>query len=169
MSFVFLIRATNNLVIFIYRSSMGSLLILSWLIWTYTVKRDVWSGPTLRTAGRQKNVIQSKTANCLSSKLSYSSVGSGLTDLMKMNSNSVSFVALCTALNGSLNFYTPWPNFARRGMTGNWQPWGVILFWQARTGFYNFPQRITFISRWISILCCSMVVLELLILFSTKA
>jgi len=169
MSFVPLIRATNNFVIFIYRSSLGSLLILSWLICTWTVRRDAWPGPTLSTAGRQKNVMQSNTLNYLSSKLSLYSVASGLTDLIKMNSNSVSLVAVCTALNGSLNFWTPCPSLATIGITGMSLPLGVIDFWHERTGFNNFPQRITLISRTISMLCSSMVVLALPILFSTKA
>ena len=143
MSLVFLMRATRSLVIWIWRRAGSNWFILSWFIYTCTVRSEVVSGPTLSTAGRQKNVMQSKIANYFSSRLSTLSslFGSGLTDLMKMNSNSVSFVALWAAVNGSLNFWTPWPSLVTIGMTGISRPFGVIALVQTRTGFYNFPQR----------------------------
>ena len=97
-------RATSSFVICIYKRWGGKCLIFSWLICICTLRRAGASGPTFSTAGRQKNVMQSNTMNCFSSRLSPFGVGAGCTDLMKINSNSVSEEDGCTALKGSLNF-----------------------------------------------------------------
>ena len=175
MSLVFLMRATSSFVIYICRRCAGSRFIFSWLIWSCTVRSAAASGPTLSTAGRQKNVMQLNTMNCFSSKLSPSSVGSGCTDLMKMNSKSVSWVYACTALKGSLNFWTSKPSLATIGITGMLRSRillgieHVIALGQVKTGFCSLPQRITFI-EWLMIrLRFSIAESEFLIRFSTTA
>ena len=89
--------------------------------------------PTLRTAGRQKKVMASKTENCL---CSYESgpASAGLTDLIKMNSKSVS-CAPSTSLKGNLNFCTSCPNLATNGTMDTFAATFLIDFWQMTVGF----------------------------------
>ena len=140
MSFVFLMRATRSFVICRSKRCSGSFWIFSWFICSWTLSKAGWSGPTFKTAGRQKKVMQSKTVNCFISRLS-SSPASGLTDLIKMNSKSVSKAEGCTALKGSLNFWTFWLILAARGITGILSSVVLVMaFWQTKTGFWSLPQ-----------------------------
>ena len=68
-----------------------------------------------------------------------------LTDLMNMNSKSVS--VLLRFLNGSLNFCTSTLRLATNGIVDASTPSSLIPFKQNKVGFSNLPQRMTFISR----------------------
>ena len=127
-----------------FRTFSGRLFSLAWSTLSCTFRTEGTLFPTLSTAGWQKKVIHSNTWCCSASK-EVSSASFDLTDLMKINSKSVS--VLLRFLKGSLNFCTSTRRLATRGIVAASKPFSLIPLRQNKVGFSSLPQRMTLVSR----------------------
>ena len=103
---------------------------------------------------------------CCSASNEVSSDSLCLTDLMKINSKSVS--ELLKFLKGSLNFWTSTRRLATKGIVGASTSFYLIPLRQNKVGFSSFPQRMTFVSRFTLMLLFS-IIPPSPILFSTRS
>lgn len=103
---------------------------------------------------------------CCSASNDVSSDSLYLTDLMKINSKSVS--VLLRFLKGNLNFWTSTRRLATNGIVAASMPFSLIPLRQNKVGFSSFPQRITLVSRFTLTALLSILPLSP-ILFSTRS
>ena len=101
---------------------------------------------------------------CYRASKDVSSASLDLTDLMKINSKSVS--VLLRFLKGNLNFWTSTRRLATKGIVAASNPSSLIPLRQNKVGFSSLPQRMTFVSRFTLTLLLSIFPLSP-ILFST--